>query len=425
MKARIIITALCAIFILNIANALNLDEALDLALKNNTSLKMAQNTELARKYNKYQANISRLGEVSAIGNITHYNLERTLTPMVPPITPPFPLADDTITNVGGSYTVPIFTGFRLSKNISIASLSHEIAKLQFFFTKRSVKFNVYSIFLKGLSLKGQLQAKIEQEKALSELYKNVDLGVKVGRYAAIDLKKVAYQYEIVKAQKQNLKSNITSLKWALNQLTGLEKNDWDFENVELKEKEYPSLDEILKSAFINREDVAIIVKKKQISRANYAKSKYAYLPDIYGNYTYVRSIVNDGSVPIWNYGLFIKWSVFDFGKKAFDMASLKQEYKSAKEAELSQNLSVRREVVDAYENMKTQITMHEAAAKALQYAKDALDVENVKYQQGVGSMYDLLFSIAQYYEAVSQERGAYYGIFIAEKYLEFTAGGKI
>lgn len=425
MKVRILIATLFAIFIVNTANALNLDEALDLALKNNTSIKMAQNTELARKYNKYQANISRLGEVSAIGNITHYNLERTLTPMVPPITPPFPLADDTITNVGVSYTVPIFTGFRLSKNVSIASLSHEIAKLQVSFTERSVKFNVYSIFLKGLSLKGQLQAKIEQEKALSELYKNVDLGVKVGRYAAIDLKKVAYQYEMVKAHKQSLESNIASLKWALNQLTGLENNDWDFENVELKEKEYPSLDEILKSAFANREDLSIIVKKKQIAQANYSKSKYSYLPDIYGNYTYVRSIVNDGSVPIWNYGLFIKWSVFDFGKKAFDISSLKQEYKSAKEAEVAQNLSVRREVVDAYENLKAQITMHEAAAKALQYAKDALDVEKVKYQQGVGSMYDLLFSIAQYYEAVSQERGAYYGIFISEKYLEFTAGGKI
>lgn len=425
MKARIAMVSLLAIFALNRTNALTLDEAVNLAIKNNTSLKIAQNTEAARRYNEYQAKVSRLGELEAIGNITHYNFERTLTPMVPPITPPFPLSDDTITNLGGSYTVPIFTGFKLSRNISIASLSHEIARLQAFFTERSIRFNVYSIYLKGLSLKGQLQARSEQEKALSELYKNVELGVKVGRYAPIDIKKVAYQYEMVKAQKQNLESNIASLKMALNQLTGLEVSNWDFEEVELKEKEYPSIDEILKSALLNREDVAMVMKKKQISEANYSKSKYAYLPDIYGNYTYIRSIAGDGSVPIWNYGLMLKWSVFDFGKRAFDMASLKNEYKSAREAEIAQNLSVRREVVDAYENLKTQIAMHEAAARALNYAKDALDTENVKYQQGAGSMYDLLFSIAQYYEAVSQERGAYYGVFIAGKYLEFSAGGKI
>jgi outer membrane protein TolC len=109
--------------------------------------------------------------------------------MVPPIKPLFPLSDDDITNIGISYTLPIFTGFKLSKNISIASLNYEIAKAQTSLTKRQIEFNVYSIFLKGLSLKEQLKAKLEQEKALAELHKNVELGVKVGRYTAMDLKK--------------------------------------------------------------------------------------------------------------------------------------------------------------------------------------------------------------------------------------------
>lgn len=40
-------------------------------------------------------------------------------------------------------------------------------------------------------------------------------------------------------------------------------------------------------------------------------------------------------------------------------------------------------------------------------------------------MYDLLLAIAQYYDALSQERGAYYGVLIAGKYLELVAGGSI
>ncbi|OGS08169.1 MAG: hypothetical protein A3J70_10765, partial [Elusimicrobia bacterium RIFCSPHIGHO2_02_FULL_61_10] len=335
---------------------------------------------------------------------------------VPPITAPFPLSDDTITNVGGSYTLPLFTGFKLSKNISIASLGYEIARAQSSLTRRQVAFNVYSLFLKGLALKEQLQAKTEQEKALAELHKNIELGVKVGRYAAIDLKKVDYQYEMAKALRQGLENNITALKAGLDQLTGLGTDDWDFEPVELKEKAYPPLEDLVKTALLDREEMTMSMKKKQIAAANYSKSKYAYLPEISANYTYFRSIGGGGSVPLWNYGVAAQWSVFDFGKRAFDMVSQKRDYKSAKAGETAQALSVRREVVEAYTGLQTQLAMHEAAGKALAYAKDTKEVENVKYQQNAGSMYDLLLSLAQYYDALSQERGAYYGVFTAGKY---------
>ncbi len=407
------------------ARALTLDGALDAALKNSPALNMARDAAVAQRYRKYGARVSRLGEVTAIGNLTRYNLDRTLTPMVPPIKPPFPLSDDTITNVGGSYTLPLFTGFKLSKNISIASLSYEIAKAQSSLTESQVKFNVYSLFLKGLALKDQLQAKTEQEKALAELHKNVELGVKIGRYASIDIKKVDYQYEMVKAQRQGLENNIASLKAGLDQLTGMGTDDWDFEPAKLKEKDYPPLEDLVKAALLDREEVTVSMKKKQIAAANYSRSKYAYLPEISANYTYFRSIGGGGSVPLWNYGVAAQWSVFDFGKRAFDMVSQKQEYKSAKEAETAQQLAVRREVVDAYDSLRTQIALHEAAVKALAYAKDARNVESVKYQQNAGSMYDLLLSLAQYYDALSQERGAYYGVFIAGKYLELSAGEKI
>jgi len=426
MKVKILIgTVLWAGLGAGGAGALTLDGALDAALKNSPALNMARDAAVSRQYGKYGARVSRLGEVTAIGSLTRYNLPRTLTPMVPPIAPPFPLSDDTITNVGGSYTLPLFTGFKLSRNISIASLSYEIAKAQSSLTEKQVKFNVYSLFLKGLALKEQLQAKTEQEKALAELHKNVELGVKIGRYAAIDLKKVAYQYEMVKAQRQGLENNIASLKAGLDQLTGMETDDWDFEPAELKEKDYPPLEALVKAALLDREEVAVSVKKKQVAAANYSKSKYAYLPEISANYTYFRSIGGGGSVPLWNYGVAAQWSVFDFGKRAFDMVSQKQEYKSAKEAETAQQLAVRREVVEAYNALRTQGALHEAAAKALDYAKDARDVENIKYQQNAGSMYDLLLSLAQYYDAVSQERGAYYGVFTAGKYLELSAGEKI
>ncbi len=426
MKGKIMIAAALGAFLnAGAARALTLDGALDAALKNSPALNMAREAADSQRYKKYGARVSRLGEVTAIGTLTRYNLERTLTPMVPPIKPPFPLADDTVTNVGGSYTLPLFTGFKLSRNISIAGLSAAISEAQSSLTEKQVKFNVYSLFLKGLALGDQLRARTDQEKALAELHKNIELGVKIGRYAAIDLKKVDYQYEMVKAQRQGLENNIASLKAGLDQLTGLASDDWDFEPAALAEKDYPPLEALVGSALAAREEMRISADRKKIAAANYSKSKYAYLPELSANYTYIRSIGGGGSVPLWNYGLAAQWSVFDFGKRAFDMAGQKREYRGAEEAETAQRLAVRREVVEAYNSLQSQRALHEAAAKALAYAEEAKNVENLKYQQGAGSMYDLLFSLAQYYDALSQERGAYYGVFTAGKYLELSAGEKI
>jgi len=422
----IIILALNAKFLC----ALTLNESIELAIKNSPAINMADEGMVSKEYQKYGAKISKLGEITAIGNSMHYNYDRTLTPMVPPIKPPFPLSDDDITNIGVSYTLPIFTGFKLSKNISIASLNYEIAKAQSSLTKRQIEFNVYSIFLKGLSLKEQLKAKLEQEKALAELHKNVELGVKVGRYAAMDLKKVDYQYEMVKAQRQSIENNITVLKTALNQLTGMESEDWDFEPVDFKEKDFPSiselnLSELKKIALANREDVLITSKKKEISSLNYSKSKYSYFPDIAANYTYVRSIGGGGSVPLWNYGLILQWPIFDFGKRAMDMISQKYEYKIAQGAEIAQKLAVNHDVMEAYTNLQNQLAVYNAATKALSYAKDVKESENIKYEQNAGSMYDLLQSISQYYDALAQERGSYYSVFTSYKYLEFVVGRKL
>ena len=89
MKVKVILAAtLCALAVVPGARALTLDGALDAALKNNPALNMAREAAASQQYKKYGARVSRLGEVTVIGSLTRYNLERTLTPMVPPIKPP-------------------------------------------------------------------------------------------------------------------------------------------------------------------------------------------------------------------------------------------------------------------------------------------------------------------------------------------------
>jgi outer membrane protein TolC len=222
-----------------------------------------------------------------------------------------------------------------------------------------------------------------------------------------------------------LEGSLTSLKSALNQLTGMDSEDWDFEAAELTLKDTPSLNELLQSALRDREEISISERKKGIASANYSKAKFSYFPDINFNYLYYRTEGGGANLPIWNYGVSAQLPIFDFGKRGFEMAGQKQDMKSAESAIAAQELAVRHEVVEAYSNLHTQTDTHAAAKKALDYAKETKDVENVKYQQGVGDMYDLLLSLSQYYDALSQERGTYYAIFTAEKYLEFASGGKL
>ncbi|WP_459894200.1 TolC family protein [Hydrogenobaculum acidophilum] len=410
------------------AFSLTLSEAIKLAKSQNPSILKAKNNIKISKEKHYQSIASKFGEIDLTANTSKFNTPRLLIPFVPklPLSPSsIPPSAYNITTASISYTLPIFTGFKLLKNIKITNLSKEISKDSYHLTKRQIIFNVYSIYLTGLTLKKELKAQEQRLKALKKLYDDVSLGVKIGKFAPVDLMKVQYELELTKASIKNIRERIKSTKGALNTLTGLSNTNWHFEKVSIKDKNFPPLDRLYEIAIKNRYELKLIKTQEQIAKEKLFIAKSSYLPNIYFNYTYQKIIGGGAEEPQWSYSLYANMPIFDFGKRYFDIISSNEEYLNTKQDYRQTILDIKKQVLDAYTKLKSAKANLLASEKAESYAEEVMRIEELKYKTGAGDMYDTLLAISNFFNSLANVYQNKYQVMLMEKYLEYTLGEKL
>ena len=410
------------------AFSLSLDEAIKLAKHQNPSILKAKNSIKIAKEKHYQSIASKFGEVDLSASTSKFNTPRLLIPFAPtlPLTPSkIPPSAYNITTASISYTLPVFTGFRLLKNIKITDLSKEIAKDTYHLTKRQIIFNVYSIYLTGLTLKKELQAEEKRYEALHKLYEDVSLGVKIGKFAPVDLMKVQYELELTKASIKTIKEQIKSTKGALNSLTGIDNTNWHFEPVNIPGKKFPPLDKLYEIAIKNRYELKLVKSQENIAKEKLFIAKSSYLPDIYFNYTYQKIMGGGAEEPQWSYSLYASMPIFDFGKRYFDIISSNEEYLNTKEDYKQTLFDIKKQVLDAYTKLQSARANLLASYKAESYAEEVMRIEELKYKTGAGDMYDTLIAISNFFNSLANVYKNKYQVMLMEKYLEYTLGEKL
>jgi len=137
--------------------ALTLDEAIETGLKNSPNFLMQQNRILLSEEVKNLKNASNYGKVALKGSYTHYNIPRTLTPIVPPISPDILTSED-IGSLGLAYDVILFSGFSGMRDVEIASLSTDASQIALKLSREQLIYNIRSLYLKILALSSQKEA---------------------------------------------------------------------------------------------------------------------------------------------------------------------------------------------------------------------------------------------------------------------------
>ncbi len=410
------------------AFSLTLKEAINLAKTQNPSILKAKNNIKIAKEKHYQSIASKFGEVDLSAGLSKFNTPRLLIPFAPtlPLTPSkIPPSAYNITTTSISYTLPIFTGFKLLKNINITNLSKEIAQDSYQLTKRQIIFNVYSIYLTGLTLKKELEAEEKRYEALKKLYNDVSLGVKIGKFAPVDLMKVQYELELTKANIKSIEEQIEATKGALNTLTGINNTKWHFESVDIPDKKFPSISELYKIAIQNRYEMKLIKNQEKIAKEKLFIAKSSYLPNVYFNYTYQKIIGGGAEEPQWSYSLFASMPLFDFGKRYFDIISSNEEYLNTKQDYKQTLFDIKKQVLDAYTKLQSAKANLLASYKAESYAEEVMRIEELKYKTGAGDMYDTLIAISNFFNSLANVYRNKYQVMLMEKYLEYTLGEKL
>ncbi len=383
--------------------ALTLDEAIELGLKNSPDFLMQQNKILLAQEAKNLKNASNYGKVALKGSYTRYNIPRTLSPIVPPLQPGIITSED-IGSLGVAYDVNLFSGFSGVRDVEIASLSEDASKIALKLSREQLIYNIRSLYLKILSLKSQKNGVLSYQKALQKLHKIVDVGVKVGKKPKVDLLKVKADLESANVGIKELEANVEILKATLASMIGVDKitNIEDITtdtNAQIGTHDIKSL---------SRYQLSLIEEKKGAKKLKNAKS--TYYPNLSLNGYYGNNYGESESDEIWQVGLGLNWVLFDFGSRSALVQKAKiEQLQSTLEAKKVE-LTLAKDLYEAKARVDIAVSKLQSAKTELALVDETMSIEEMRYKQGVGTIYDLLFTRSRHQNTISKEINAKYAL---------------
>ena len=392
--------------------ALTLDEAIELGLKNSPDFLMQQNKILLTQEATKLKKASNYGKVAVRGSYTLYNIPRTLSPIVPPLQPGIITSDD-IGSLGVAYDVNLFSGFSGLRDVEIASLSEDASKIALKLSREQLIYNIRSLYIKILSLKSQKNGALAYQEALEKLHNIVDVSVKVGKKPKVDLLKVKADLESANVGIKELESNVEILKATLasmigvNEVSNIEDITTDT-NTQLDSSDIKSL---------SRYQLTLIEEQKGVKKLKNAQS--SYYPNLNLSGYYGSNYGESESDEIWQVGLGLNWVLFDFGSRSALIQKAKIEQLQSTLQAKKVELSLAKDLLEGKARVDIAVSKLQSAKKELALVEETTKIEKMRYKQGVGTIYDLLFSESRHQNTISKEINAKYALQSAIFYYKY------
>jgi outer membrane protein len=230
--------------------AITLKQAEELAVKNYPKIKEFELLKESSKKAAESIKRERFGTLNLLSSYTTYNKNFILIPMYHMMTPKNPPPFNSRKLIYGvDYSIPLYLGGTISKRVEIekvkSSLFGSLKKL----TSWQVKFNVDSVYLGYLKLEKVKKALFQYKKSLEKLKSDVAFGVKIGKFAKVDLLKVEYSLKNVEAKIKEVEENQKNLKVVLETLIGKEVKTIEPYRVDYSPKSF-SLSELYRNCLL-------------------------------------------------------------------------------------------------------------------------------------------------------------------------------
>ncbi len=401
-------------------NSITLKEAEELSVKNYPEIKKLEllresflkETEVVRR--------ERLGTVNLLSIYTTYNKNFILTPMYHMMNPKNPPPFDSQKFIYGiSYTAPIYLGGTISRREEISKLKSELFKNLKDAKAWQIRFNVDSFYLTYLKLEKIKGALKKYRDNLKKLYSDVSYGVKLGKFAKVDLLKVEYSLKDVESRISEVEENQKTIKTVLETFIGKKINRIEPYRFEYSPKNFELTD--LYSEALKRNSL-IKSKERNVKISEKAKeltaSKYDLNFLISGTYTRNYGFDSGENIGVGSLSFEVRYPIFEWGRKRREVLSKELE-RLSKEKELkSTELEIRRELSKTIGRIKSIQSDIEAYRKKLDYAKEVERIERLKYKSGKGDMDHLLLAESHLYMTEAELSGAYYDWEIEKKRIE-------
>jgi outer membrane protein TolC len=342
-----------------------------------------------------ESRAKRFGEVDVVGSYTHYNLPRTLAPIVPSALTPNSSVETTqdLFTTGLQYSVALFMGGALKEQVEIDKLAKTMTKMRVKLSREELIYNIRSLYLSGLSLQELISAQNQYVDALKKLRAVIATSVDIGKKAKIDLIKSDSSIKEAEGKVAQIKSSLKMIKSTLKAITHISDIDY-LEPIEVDitqradtvvDEDFDSLDRFrLQDLEINRGD-RVISKAKALKRPQVALNSYA-------GYNYD---IDDNSLNkeyLWQVGLNLKWDIFDFQKSNAKIQQAKIAKLQAIVKKEATTEGFKKLLAKAFNKMETALADYQTNLSKLNLLQESQRIEEARYNAGVATLNDLLLA---------------------------------
>ena len=306
-------------------------------------------------------------------------------------------------------TLSLFSGFSHLNRLQQAAIEKDIAEL----TKRQAELeltaNVKIRYFLLLQSKRDLRLAKESIKRIQNQLKSSEAFS--DEYMAPYVNVLQNKVELARGKEQLTiaQNNLTTCHIQLNQLLGHSPDESITYNGELEDFKFiPSMtkEEAINLSLKNRPDICIAKKSIEAAKKQEKATAGDFLPKIdltYDNMSFSRdyrdSKYNDYDRKYWSLGVNLTWNFFEGGRSIYGTLSAEKRVSSLYASYKRAIETAKSEVLQSLMDIESAIKIFATAKEGIIAATEAYSQAKFRYEQGVGTITELLDSQTRLTEA--------------------------
>lgn len=424
---------------LNSQVKISLNDALSLALKNNTVLNQAGNNILTQESSVKSAYGNLLPSLSAQGSWSWERNEQAGSTRffngIPFFIPPS-------TNESRSYyaglnsDVVLFDGLANIQNINFSTNNLTSAKLYLDFLKRQIALNTMVKYYMLMMQKELLKVREENLKKQKITNQLIEERNRLGAATLADLYQQQVELGNAELQLINQSLEVDKAKNDLIIFLGLDiANDYEFEdnsitnfnlnNIDAYEDEYNTLQARISDAYKNRLDYKSKLYELQSSMNSVSIAKAAHLPTVIGSMglsTFSNKLNDLFDSKSYSVGLRLNIPIFsNFNiSNRVQIAEVQLMNKQLEINELERK--IKQEISQTYNSLVAAKKSLNVSLKNVKAAEERLKIEQEKYNIGAGRLLELQIANTAFVAAKTDLVNSQYNYLITSDQIKFYLG---
>lgn len=412
--------------------AFSLSRAVAYALRHNPEIVKAQKDVDVEAAGVRAAEALKMPRIDFAGSVTRYRYPSPITPISgsPLAGAGFPEFDNLIADAGLSFTVPLYRGGRLDREVAIADMRKTVANELFRLSRQEIAYNVTAVYFKMLQLQRLLQSSEETVRQLEAHLADVEANLRAGTVPRVDLLKAGAELASAGQNALIVRNNLESTREFFRILLGIEDVD---RRIVLTDEEPAVLitaqdiengdERDIQEALKQRPDYQAAIRKSALAVERSLLVSGRRLPSInltgeYAERTGERPDFREN----WNMSLRITLPLFDGGLIKAEEGRERALAEKAREEERALRIAIGRDVRDARRVIKTAAERITVAEKEGEAAREALRIERIRYGAGAGTNTDFIDAQAAALRAEAGRFQALYDLAVAKAALRKARG---